>query len=1748
MPVPIVVGGKSISVQSLPGPYRRPDESDDGVVLEPKQLHQTLTWGKCPQQEWLVRVSSSFYDLVDVQKDERNCTMVEVRIQVSPLALPLSSDYRETEHHLKLFDNDEHQNNNSDSDSDSDRNAHVNKDIPLRRPQVVVSSDRRNLAVLLFHPHHATSSSLVIFQLRKPRTDLPGTEHPIMVPSYVQKAMGSHTQQADLTRRDPPAVATHPRFVSVAGITTVCTLPHVTPSVFLAACDDGNLAWLDARSSMALASGVLEIPPDQLPLRTMAAAASASSATMTMDRGRLLAVTRNGKVTLLSWAPDTGGRGNHSKSKSSSSSAVTPLKQAKTGTVVWHNQTENPTEQLRMLNPNTPATPASPPPRRMKSADAMPSPTNSTSSLHSLQSLQSLLRPLRNRRLPGRAISGDGTNALELPGLKLSFEKTKDTNDNNNNNNNDRATSASLDPQETVRELRALQKTSAASETTTADSTTVSSSGSTTSALIQSPQRQYRKTPGRVRSDYARHRESITDSSMPLNDSSLKRKMKLWHVASVDPDQEAESAVLDAQFANQPTVFCVLYDAKKHQRRQAQIFAWDGTVVLKPLLTLRLTREQLDQAFAIGSSGTTGNDAGVVSQGALQPQLHRQEYYGLDYDAASDTFAISASLVVDRRWIGCLWSWRSNTMGWMVQRPYRDDTTPNGWSRVWFARHPERGSFLTILESSQERYLKCRKEVVEIGLLSPEASNATSPGIARPNSLMLSRDAVYYPDVSQQPTGLNDWELEWKVSTLPINYRNSYGPPSLAAVGHRNGISLAVASSSGVCVFDHRSCKWKQFGTPSEERSFQVVDMVWWEGQEGGGSEDKTDDLLVALIQSNNGRQYLSMWSHKRFDLAHQLLEPSKLKPVKNDESRQSSWGVPLPSDMKATGLTFLAETVPNKRSHHLRRAVVVATRSDMKKVGLEFAYFQLQVTTQNSKVVVDAESYSELMPFRVVAQMKASGLHSLKDHPVGSLSSVFLGGCSFVFDLDQDNDETKSEKKDLAIFGLVHTPGGLEAMTLHESGDTDVAPVMVEKEISSVRLGDVMEDCSQVAPESQLSQSFVWTVKLLNGQLHTWMVPSGTWDSMEVRTAPPLGAWETSALHPKGLAPPAWVKSKGDDNPDLPGAFGVVCHIGSSADWLQHSSSGTQGDISLGIVPESNFGCALKAGQKSIKLQRSGLGGDFDPDLFAGDFLDTNVFCLTETDLIPPVFVPSAYMMVLEIAHIRLAMLKTRESSGTEMLIASYSERIKYVEKHIQHRLTSCQNKDAVMMALRLLILRSTELLCSMTKKHRQTMTSTSGSHFSLSRILFAEIVDIVRQCTTNLQFASLFLEVGRQIEPSFLEHLFPLPTTFDQTCIPESGTDRYNASSVSDLFSLCLQEGSLTASASSLPLLNNRTLSRRFCNVLLSTAIEKYFGNAASSEIAFDKTVEERQIIGDIFRFAMKMEDATTFETSESFNHGLGLRISGLQDTDDTGGDMGTSASTFETDSESEGYTRSSFRNVLCVGSSHRSSILNFMIPGMFDNKNDDEDAIRQAASTFLDHQKEKLDFIDTEDSDESDSDEEFESDNSPELESIAALVCRSIVQQLTSNDSSDRMWTVLCGLTRLFRQGQNVDSDVFLSALEMTTLQTYDILVPASSQKTPEESIQESLSQRLQTEMERCSLQLSAMQSFGVLGFISFLLERFDSTDSLAKLEGSLKAGLLFAWVITAHVSNGMDELLDLSKIPSSPLLDCYKNIVS
>ena len=793
MPLPIAVGGKSISTELLSGPCCQPENSDDGVPLMPVELYQTIGWGVCPKNEWLVRVTVSYYDLIFPNSGSRDCTMLEVRIQVSPMTRPLSSDYRETIHHLKLIDG-------------------ARDDYPQFQPQVSVSDDRRNVALLLFHPHQQ-SSAVVIFQLRKPRSDLNRSKIAnIPLPSYCDNSTGSNA--ADSTSfysKDAPAVATNPHFASMWGVSAICSIPNISPPMFLAACNDGSLIWLDARSSAAVATGTLNISQDNLPLSALSVTASG------MERGYVLAVSAgSGHCILAKWKLESG-----------TALQETKLERNSTGALTIRSIREDLTKSLSVATAaTTTSSTTTTNPAEPKKQDVYKSPPKARMAV---QEKEKRFRGWRKRFLPRLATlhspsNQDKNNLGTKEGVSgFDFETEKDVNQ------------QKQQAKERMKKEDAKKRKSHMDDFVLKELQKKAITGSWvthTTGIVGA---------GRLPSRMQRRRSHGAEDGM-------QRSMQI-EVLSV-----LEEEVVAAQFGPIPTIVCVAYAATMKNKQMAKIFSICELGNFQPVLPLVLTEEDVDEA--------------VTFKPRKSRSSHREEKewdlansfntrFGVDYDALSGTFAISAAC--GKKWIGCVWNWRENAVGLVV----KNDVDINAlWSRLYFGSHQQTGQHFCYLETTMQG-LKIQNTKHLMGAANLSPPNSLSPTL-EPQSFLLASDHISFPFLSEASTS-GTKELQWKVSTLPLPYVSTYGPPRLACVGRHNRTSFAVASSKGVCVLDSKH-RWRQFGTPSEEASFSIVSMVWWERETDSMTkiEEGDEDLLVAIIQSKTGQQYLSCWSPKR--------------------------------------------------------------------------------------------------------------------------------------------------------------------------------------------------------------------------------------------------------------------------------------------------------------------------------------------------------------------------------------------------------------------------------------------------------------------------------------------------------------------------------------------------------------------------------------------------------------------------------------------------------------------------------------------------------------------------------------------------------------------------------------------------------------------------------------------------------------------------------------------------------------------
>ena len=498
---------------------------------------------------------------------------------------------------------------------------------------------------------------------------------------------------------------------------------------------------------------------------------------------------------------------------------------------------------------------------------------------------------------------------------------------------------------------------------------------------------------------------------------------------------------------------------------------------------------------------------------------------------------------------------------------------------------------------------------------------------------------------------------------------------------------------------------------------------------------------------------------------------------------------------------------------------------------------------------------------------------------------------------------------------------------------------------------------------------------------------------------------------------------------------------------------------------------------------------------------------------------------------------------------ITTLSFRVKDIEGHIVNRLKNSPNEDAVMMALRLLIIRSVETLADSHKKLIKQGTEDSHTVFKLALALYSGIVRVVRECTSGLQFASLFLEVGRQIEPSCLSHLFPLPqsklkgddesasTTRDDILMnePEEEDDsissshpinihvnKYNACTVTDLFDLSMKEGCLAASTSALPLLSSKRKTRRSCETLIKYSLDEFIINVTSDQsLSFDSTEESRRVLGDIFRFGMKLEEAAVLDE-------LGDDIS-VESEHVSSEDMAAMTPQQIVAAEQK-------RKLMCIGG-RNSSILHYLGASMFSPAGDllaEEEQIKRAASSFIEKEFEDIDRLD-EDADRQKGLSEMSLDDGAligsELQGVASIVGETVVDLFCSSDSR-HPWRSILSLAKLLlteseQENNNSLNDHVADLVEGIQHEDLEALVPSDFESGGSDDRTDFVIQLIAS----CSEETTKEESLLILDLIYLLLHRieefpFQEDDEMLAL---VTAGLSVAGMVTATVSDRITDFL-------------------
>jgi hypothetical protein len=1179
----------------------------------------------------------------------------------------------------------------------------------------------------------------------------------------------------------------------------------------------------------------------------------------------------------------------------------------------------------------------------------------------------------------------------------------------------------------------------------------------------------------------------------------------------------------------------------------------------------------------------------------------------------------------------CIWNWKSNVQGLLMHLSEKSSTLFNNnnislLSHLFFATDfqgrrklvhitgqryasppsssPEAMSFSGIAMASSsssssssssplETTSSLRKDLFTMAVLSPPNSrcnhdfgstllSSTSLLDNNSNSLLLSASSVSYPLITNNISASyfsswrHDYQVEWRESSMPMDYIATHGAPRIAAIGSRLGRSIAVASRCGMCVLEcpssslsssnitetapkrrdgttiignsttsHRP-RWFRFGNETEEASFCVLAITWWEGNHTATESILSDDLLLAVVQevSNNNnsshgsgekrtRRYLAVWSPRQFfDFAHQLLQPSlannnsqtqanlhdaserdddtdvgmgnENNKDRHDDGHNSShpWGIRLPDTFSSISLQILAEPMVNKRTSLRRKAVVLLTdaaNSPCTHYGIyQLEFFRLATKNAAATMTSDKVAYAGLA--------KCACLGNIGSPTAG----IFLAGASFAFSFRQRHDELDTEQDEgfAATIGVIRPfGGGVDAMALSCSSVGAVGEIVSSRndslsdtEVLTFRLSDI------IISETPFP-TYVWTIQMANGRLVSWSVPSVcTKDQqallMQVNTDPRVlpGSFDLPmSVHPTSML------------------LGTACLTGSTSTWMQGSSSATRSELTMASVPGSWFGCVLGAGQRCRKLHRQ-LGEKFETEIFRPDFLEHNIFGPGDFAVFTPAFVTSLFKLFIN-STLSLRLCDDDNDDGSNY----NSKNLDLVADHLRRRLESYPYGDTVIMALRLLVLRCVEKLVADSSKKR----SGHDGIGSRSYIMFASVVDVIRRLTRPLQFASLFVEVGRQVEPSCYRYLFPLPG-------PPTDDNGYNGGgglggggeTLRDLLNVALAHGSVSLSVAALPLLEDRSAARSICASIFHHCLSRCISQ--SGNLGYGACGEEIRVLSDIFRYGLKLEDPDECEDdANDTSNDLDIATATSDDNDD-----------FDNDNETEkerGYS------LLCVffgrskpkqrtprnGDGAASS---FIGEGFSDDLIDNH-LIANGIPTGLNTQA-TMTHRNSKRGSDAVEDEAFC------FETVAGVTARQLLACILERSQGPH-WKQAALVTTLVL-GDNlsglrtVSKSDLTKLLEETPVEAYPLLLPEQRHDTVEDNSNEDEDQELNDlvmsfmyHLTACRYEIGSQNANGVLSLLLVLLARRVYS---ADLQGEIIPSLIFATIVAASTAGRLADLLE------------------
>lgn len=445
---------------------------------------------------------------------------------------------------------------------------------------------------------------------------------------------------------------------------------------------------------------------------------------------------------------------------------------------------------------------------------------------------------------------------------------------------------------------------------------------------------------------------------------------------------------------------------------------------------------------------------------------------------------------------------------------------------------------------------------------------------------------------------------------------------------------------------------------------------------------------------------------------------------------------------------------------------------------------------------------------------------------------NIFLASASFQFNLTQQQEashriqqnETSSEnepqvyenKSPVAIIGIITPQNVLKAAMITKGALLSEATVMTGS-ISRVHLCSVLKGY------------YYWTLELTSDRsLWCWAVPPAEQSNAKER----FDDAAADKLRFLQLKPPHHLMSS---HHDIYGtfSFGTLSCVGDSEMWMLGSSSTTRSQFSVGCTPLSPYGCVMYLGQDGNSDSHE-LISEVKPD-GSTSILVHEYFRVGEVSISTPLF------LFPLIHHLLTKQPPSNNHTGFDAWIITRNAFIDFLKsrKHINTTFTG----------LRLLVLRSVETLAEAARKRKKKDNPENEECERTARDFLSRTIALLNAIITPTLFANLLLSVARQLEPSCLKHLFPLPREASKMV------------TLDDLYLQAVEQGSLATSSSALPLLSTKVSALEECKDIFYHCLCKLTSSNANL-VDFDWTRDERHLVRDLFRFATQLELMTDIE----------------------------------------------------------------------------------------------------------------------------------------------------------------------------------------------------------------------------------------------------------------------------------------------